>query len=240
MYELKASAQLRHKSNGHSESQAAQQVHPQGAETVIYRLFRTGISNHKEGNHTGNLPEEINPDQILGQNQTEHSRQEQKQHGEEKRLSVLHLRVVFMISFHVSHCINTDKSSDKCNDNAHQNRQPVHHHMRGFRYFCRKFCVQYNSGLNNRKNNRQYFPIFYTQPDDQTHQKNIPRRHQMVDQLCLRIKHLFLRSRSNPLNYKHYCCKHNNTGTCIDDVTSCLFVPHELEQHRQHCRYSDQ
>ena len=150
MYKLKASADLRHDSDGNSKSQTAQEIHPQGAEAVIYRFFCPGIADHKERNHAGNLPEEIDPDQVLGKNQAEHGCQEQKQHGEEKRLSVLHLRVVFMISFHVSHCINTDKSSDKCNDNAHQNRQPVHHHMRGFCHLRRKLCIKYNSSLYNR------------------------------------------------------------------------------------------
>ena len=145
-----------------------------------------------------------------------------------------------VIALHISHCVNADKTSDKCDDDAHKDRKPVHHHVWPFFHLHGEFCVQYDRCLYNRQNDRQHFPVLHTQIDDQAHQENIPRRHQVIDQFCLRIQHPYVCPAGNPADDKNNRGEHNNTGTCIDDIPSCFLISDQLEKHRQHCRNSDQ
>ena len=49
-----------------------QQVHPQRTEAVVHGFLRAGIADQDKGNHAGDLPEKVDPDQIetTGRDQT--------------------------------------------------------------------------------------------------------------------------------------------------------------------------
>src|SRR5699024_1046695 len=119
--------------------------------------------------------------------------------GEEERLSVLHLLMMLMIPFHITNGVDTDKPSDKRNDDAHQDREPVHHHMWSLRHFSGKFHIKHQCCLQHRQNSGHDPSVPNTHPDDQTHEKNIPHCHEVIDDLCPWIKCPGLRPAANPV-----------------------------------------
>ena len=148
--------------------------------------------------------------------------------------------MMLVISLHIANCIDADKSSDKRNDNTHQYRKPVHHHMRSLRHLRGKFHVQHQHRLQYGQNHGEHPFVPDTQPDDQTHKKDISRRHQMVYGLCPWIEHPCLRSAANPVRNKHNRHGHDRSGTRIDNITPYFFISDYLKNHCQHCRNSNQ
>ena len=47
--------------DGCCKSKSAQQIHPQGTEAVLHRLFGAGVADQQEGHKAGDLPKKVEP-----------------------------------------------------------------------------------------------------------------------------------------------------------------------------------
>ena len=172
------------KPDGDGKAKPAQQVHPQRAEAVVHGFLRAGIADQDEGDHAGDLPEEIDPDQVGGEHESEHRRHEDKQHRQEKRAAVRIFTVMLVIALHVAARVYGDQSADHGADDAHQQRERIDLRMGGFHQRDRLLHPQHQCGLGDGEQRDPFFPVDETLIDDEQHQRDLHRLHQMVEGGC--------------------------------------------------------
>ena len=173
--------------NCHRKAQAAQQVHPQGLKGILHGLIRLIVANQQEGTDTGDFPEEINPDQIAGENQPHHGSQEQKQHTEEKVSSVLVIQMVSVVILHISNCVHTDQTAYYTDDQTHGNGQLVRKNMiAGYLRPAGKLQPGHQPRLRNGQQSTIILSEFKAVIKYKNYQRPFHYQHQHIDTVCVR------------------------------------------------------
>ena len=198
----------------------------------MHRFLCAGVTNQQEGNNAGDLPEEIHPNQISGQDKTEHRTQKQKQHGEEKAGAVPVFCMMMVVRLHIADRVNTDQPADKSRYHRHQHRKAVHLHVacRLNREIC--LCPDHHRRLPDREQNHRVLAVYDAQIDNQRHKQKLPAEHQMIDQFRFLIKAHNRAAGQQPLGQQHNGQHHNAARSYIDKRAPDTLRFEEGDQHR--------
>ena len=117
--EFNCSANFAEEQNGEAETETAAEVHNKGAERVVDRFGSFGVTDQEERAQTGDFPEEVHPDQVIGGDNAEHCREENKHNEEEETSSVGFVFIVMLEVFHVAQRVDCDETPDDSDNQCH-------------------------------------------------------------------------------------------------------------------------
>jgi hypothetical protein len=110
---------------GEDKGHAAQHVHPQGAGRVLDRDLGTVMLDEHERTQGGHFPEEVEPQEVVGEDQPVHGAQEQDHEKEEPALSGFFELQVMLVLAHVGQAVQTDERADNGDDHAHDHGELI-------------------------------------------------------------------------------------------------------------------
>src|SRR5271157_74041 len=108
------------------EPQTSQQIHLQGPELTLNRRFVISVTDQQSRTDGGYLPEEKEPDEVIGKYDAEHGGQEKVDKERKIATPVLHFLMVLVIFGKVADCVQADGASDDADDQCHDDRKLVY------------------------------------------------------------------------------------------------------------------
>ena len=113
--------------NGHREGESAGQVHHQRPQRVVLRLIGLRVTNQQERAERGDFPEEVQPHQVVGENEAEHRAHEDEQQREEKRTPVRNVAMRDLVVLpHVAQRVKANAAAHQAVDQGHDHGELVH------------------------------------------------------------------------------------------------------------------
>ena len=178
--------------NRQSESEPAHQIHRQGTHRVGLGFSCLLIANQQKGAQRCDFPEKVKPVQAVGENDTEHRTQKNKERDEKHRATVTILGMVVLVKFlHIPWSIDTNQAADNTDHQHHDHgklvtKDPWRNSGNRFCHPCWleqlvDFKTRHQKELRQEQPERQ--PIFRLDrnPDNETGDQRLDHEHAPTD-----------------------------------------------------------
>ncbi|OPY92511.1 MAG: hypothetical protein A4E73_01063 [Syntrophaceae bacterium PtaU1.Bin231] len=163
--------------------QTTREVVSQGEEGVINGLLISSVGDQDEGADGRDLPEEVEPKEIVAEDDAEHGREENKDDEEEGAAFVGDVFLVRVVGPHISQGIHGDQAADDSRDQGHDEGKPVQRQRNPFPHGVdvHDFKPQADAGGGQDKRNNRPFPVADGEHDHVRRQRQFDDLHQQPD-----------------------------------------------------------